>query len=162
MSPNYFHGNYNKYKEHNTICKFSAAKCCFSTTGCAFLPARNKTLHATLVKICTSGCGPLLLSPLLEHTTYHFTVLTSTGLVSVNVQQPLMNDTGCQFFSAWRNSWTHLCFICTSMPDNIYQTATLLPFVKWKQNVTEYGQKVQPLLPYHQHPHLTLWANTLK
>ena len=39
-------------------------------------------------------------------------------LVSVNVQQASMNVIGCNF-SAWRNSITHLCFICTSMSDAI-------------------------------------------
>jgi hypothetical protein len=30
-----------------------------TTTGCAFSSAMNKSLHAALVKICTSGGNPL-------------------------------------------------------------------------------------------------------
>jgi len=41
-------------------------------------------------------------------------------------------------FSSWRNSVTHLCFICASMPDDIFQTVPLLPSVTQQQNVTEY------------------------
>jgi len=39
-------------------------------------------------------------------------------LVSINVQQVLMNVNGCNF-SAWRNLITHLCFIRTSMSDTM-------------------------------------------
>jgi len=41
-------------------------------------------------------------------------------------------------FSAWRNSVTHLCFICTSVLDAICQTAPLLPFVTQQQDITKY------------------------
>jgi len=61
--------------------------------GYALLPAMNKNLHAPLVKICTSGGGPL-----------------SHGN-------------------------------------------------KIQKNI---GEKVQPLLPNHQHPPLTLWANIIE
>ena len=39
-------------------------------------------------------------------------------LVSISVQQALV-ATGCHFFSARRNSVTHLCFLCTSTSDTI-------------------------------------------
>jgi len=47
-----------------------------TTTSYAFLPAVNKSLHAVLIKVCTSGGDPLMLSPLLKCTTHHLTVLT--------------------------------------------------------------------------------------
>ena len=37
-------------------------------------------------------------------------------------------------------------------------TAPLLSSVAWQPNITEYGGKVQSLLPYHQHPPLTFGA----
>ena len=40
------------------------------------------------------------------------------SLVSINIQQVLMNVSGC-LFSAWRNSVTPLCFIRTSVSDAI-------------------------------------------
>jgi len=43
---------------------------------CGFLPATNKSLHAALVKICTTGGGPL--STELKFTTQLLSVLTST------------------------------------------------------------------------------------
>ena len=50
----------------------------FTTISYAFSPALKKSLYVTLVKIWTSRGDPLLLSPLLKHTTHCFTVLTST------------------------------------------------------------------------------------
>ena len=41
-------------------------------------------------------------------------------------------------FSAWKNSMTHLCFICTFTADPHCQSAPLLPSVTWQQNVAEY------------------------
>ena len=38
-------------------------------------------------------------------------------LFSRNVQQASVNVNGRHFFPAWRNSITHLCFICISMSD---------------------------------------------
>ena len=63
--------------------------------SCA-LPKMNKSLHAVLVKICSSGSDLLSLSPLLKHSIQHHTVLTSR-LVSINVQQAPMTVSGCHF-----------------------------------------------------------------
>jgi len=35
----------------------------------------------------------------------------------INIQQVLMNVSGCQFFSAWKASMTHFYFIYSSMSD---------------------------------------------
>jgi len=48
-----------------------------TTISYAFSPAMNKSLHAVLVTIYTSGGDPL--PPLLKCTTHRTTVLTSTG-----------------------------------------------------------------------------------
>jgi len=42
------------------------------------------------------------------------------SLLSIKVQQVLINVIGCWFFfSVWRNSAIYFCFICTSMSDAI-------------------------------------------
>lgn len=43
-----------------------------------FMPVINKSLNAALVKIGMNGDDPLLLLPILKHTTHHVTVLPST------------------------------------------------------------------------------------
>ena len=68
MPPICFHRNYSIYKEHNNTVqqsKFSATKHYFSTVttiSSAFSPTMNKSLHAALVKICTTGGDPLFQS----------------------------------------------------------------------------------------------------
>jgi len=57
--------------------------------SCAFSPAANKSLHATLVNICISGDDPLSL--LLKHITHHFTVLIPT------VWSPSISISECQW-----------------------------------------------------------------
>jgi len=49
-----------------------------TTISYAFLPVKNMSLHATLMKISTSRGDPLPLSLLLKHIIHHLTVLTST------------------------------------------------------------------------------------
>ena len=73
MPPIYFHRNSDSYKEHsNTVRKILSYK--FSntvtTSSHAFLLAVNNSLHAVLVKICTSRGDPLSLLPLLKCTTH--------------------------------------------------------------------------------------------
>jgi len=113
------------YREYNNTIwqsKFSATEQYFFnraiTTSCAFSPSKNKSPHCTLVKICTSGGGTLSLAPLLKCTTHFLTVLHPLfGLLkrSANISE----HQWVQFFSAWRNSMTHHCFIRTSILDTI-------------------------------------------
>jgi len=125
MSPIYLCGNYNRYKStKNTyfIEQIHSYRTVFfsvtTTITYVFLPAMNKSLHAVFVNTCTSGHDPLSTSTFLKCTTHHPTVLTPT------VRSPQMfikhwwMSMGA-IFSAWRNSVTHLCFICTPMSDDI-------------------------------------------
>lgn len=73
MPPVYFHGNYDRYKEHsNTVWKsiFSATKYYFFNVDMSisyrFSPAKDKSLHVVLINICTSRVEPLF--PLLKCT----------------------------------------------------------------------------------------------
>jgi len=91
----------------------------------------NKSLHAMLIKICTSRGEPVAVStaemphplPPCAH---------SHCLDTINIQQEWM-PMGA-IFSIWWNSVTHLCFIHTSMSE----TASLLPSVTQQQHVMEY------------------------
>ena len=78
----------------------------------------NKKLHAMLIITCTSRGDPLSLLPLLKHTTQCLTVLIST-VCSPQTFNKHQRMPVAAIFSAWRNSVTHLCFICTSMSDTI-------------------------------------------
>ena len=60
-------------------------------------------------------------------------------LVSINVQQASVNVSGYHFFSAWRNSVPHLCFVCFQTP--FCQTAPWLLSVTQQENVMGYWQK---------------------
>ena len=76
-----------------------------------------KNLHVMLVKICTSEGDSLSPSIQVKQTTVS---LCSRSLF--DLQKCSASISKCQwmqFFSTWRNSVTHLCFICTSMSDVI-------------------------------------------
>lgn len=71
-----------------------------------------------LVMLCSYKSAPVeVLSPLLKCTAHHITA-HSHCLVSIDVQQPLMNVTGCNIFHAEEFSGT-LGSIHTSMSDTI-------------------------------------------
>ena len=89
-----------------------------TTTSYAFLPAMNRSLHAALVKIYTSADYPLSLFPLLKHTTPCLTVLIFTVWSPSTFSKHWLMSLGATF-SAWRNSMTCLCFMCTSVSDAI-------------------------------------------
>ena len=79
-----------------------------------FLPAMNKSLHAVLVKICTSRGDPLSLLSLLRCSTHHLTLLTST-LWSLQTFSKHHYMVMSAIFCIWKNSLSHLCFILISM-----------------------------------------------
>lgn len=98
-------------KNNNWGSKFSAKKHFFQHSNhhsCAFLPATNKSLHATLESICTSKGDPL--SSLLKCITHRFTVHTITAW-STEVFSKCWWMTIGATFSTRRNAVTHLCFI---------------------------------------------------
>jgi len=104
------------------------------TITCAFLTAIKKSLHDTLVTICSSGGDPLSLSPQLKRTTHHLSAHIH-WLVSINVQRESMNGS-VPSLSTWRNSILFLFFIHASMTP-FCQTAPLLPSVIQQQNWME-------------------------
>lgn len=120
MSPIYFHGTNNRYKEHNKTNWLSATKHYVSSrvtiTIYLFSQVINKSLHVMLIKVCTNRgdhclCHHCWNTPLT-------TSLCSHSLFHLHVCSVSINE-GCwvQFFSAWRNWVTYLSFIHTSMSD---------------------------------------------
>ena len=111
MLPIHFHGNYNIEKEQNNsfIDKIISYKTLFfsivTTINYAFLPEVSKSLHAILIKICSSRCNILSLLLLLKHTTHHFSVFVST------VQSPEA------FIKHW---WMSLVAVSSYMEEFIY------------------------------------------
>ena len=89
-----------------------------TTVSSAFPSAINKSLHAVHVKICTSEGVPLSFLQLQTHRLLpHCTYIHC--LVSTNISASIDECQEVHFFSVWRNSVTHLCFIDASMSDAI-------------------------------------------
>jgi len=112
-----------------------------TTISYAFSPVMNKSLHAVLVKVF-SRRDPLF------HSCYN-SITAETHhppprcvhihcLVSIHVQQALLNVNRCSFFFQGGIQWH--AFISSTLPwqPPFCQTAPLLPSVTWKQTVTEY------------------------
>ena len=127
-------------QEHYLIEQILSYKMPFFNTvtimNCAFLPVVNKSLHAVFITICTTGSDPLLLSPLLKHTSHG--LLWSHPQVGLHRHsQVLLNVNECHFFNMEELSDTpllqthfHVMSLC--------QTASLLPSVTQQQNVMGY------------------------
>jgi len=95
----------------------------------------SKNLHATLIIICPSGGDPLLLSPLLKHTTHIHC------LISINVHQASTNVNGHNFFphvGIQLQPFASYTLPC-QMP--FCQSTALLPFVAQQQHVMGYWWK---------------------
>ena len=85
------------------------------TTICyAFLPAMNKSLHATLRKNYTNRGDPVSLLLLLKTASLCLHPL----FISINIQQAPMNVDGCHFFQHGGIQF-HTFASYTSVPDNI-------------------------------------------
>ena len=111
MPPIYFHGTYNSYKEHNNAIwqrKFSPARHYFSTHSQPVAVHFHQSLHAVLLTICNSRCGPIVTTAEAHHPLPHHDHVHS--VVSRNIQHASMNASGRHFFL----TVTHLCFISTS------------------------------------------------
>ena len=80
-----------------------------TTVSYAFSPVMNKRLHANLVKICMDVWNAPPTTSLCSH-----------PLFGLHKHSASINK--CQrvpFFSSWKNSVTHLCFLGTSMSNAI-------------------------------------------
>ena len=119
--------------------KISATKHYCSTVTTirhVLLPVMNKSPHAALVKACTTEGDPLLLLPLLKHTTHCLTVL------HLHHRSATINE--CQWAPLLLHEAIQWHTFASYTPP--HQTprrhaAPLLPSVTWQQHVTEYCQE---------------------
>ena len=128
----------------------------------AFLPVMNKSLHVVLIKICTSKCAPLSLLSLLKCTTYCLTVLTFTVWSPEMFSKHQWMSVGSIFF--WIEEFTetpllHMHFYVRHHFVRRPFTAICHAATKWNGIL---AGEVWPLLPYHHHLPMTLWANIIK
>ena len=106
------------------------------TISYALWAVMNKSLHITLVNICTSGSHPLLMSSLVKHTTDCFTV-SYRLLVSVDVQQDYINVNGCNFFQHGGIQWITFASYALSREMPLCQTAICNTTAKSNRTVAE-------------------------
>ena len=128
--------------------------CIITTINYAFLTAMNKSLHFVIVKIHVAAWNDACLSC---HCCHCWNAPPTASLRShpqFGLHKHLASVDKYAIFSMWRNSVTHFCFMCTSMSDAILSDcpSAAVCHMAAKCNIT--GGKVQPLLPYHQHPPL--------
>jgi len=108
-----------------------------TTSSYAFLPQMSKSLHAVLINIWTSGGDPL--SPLLKRTA-HPSLFSHPW---VGLQK-----------SVSEQQWVPFLFHMEEFTPTLVLHPSYGNTVWWNRD-----GKVQPLLPPHQHPSLTSWAN---
>ena len=133
-----------------------------TTISYAFSPVMNKSLHAVLVKVF-SRRDPLF------HSCYN-SITAETHhppprcahihcLVSIHVQQALLNVNRCSFFFPRRNSMTRLYFFPASMAAAILSDCPPAAVCHMETNCN--GILVRRFNLYCHLP-LTLWANVIK
>jgi len=125
-------------QEHYLIKQILSYKTLFlnvgNTISYGFSPEMNKSLHAALVKICTSR-GDLLL-PLLKGTTHCLGVLAFTVC---NIQRALMSVNECHLFHVKDFSDT---FVSYALPCQapFFSDCPLLPSVTQQPDIREVGR----------------------
>ena len=100
--------------------------------------AMIKSLHATLIKICTRRGDPLLPSPLLK-CTHHLTVVLIHHLVSTNVQKASINVSGRHFFFLHGGIQFHTFSYALPCQMSFCQTAPLLLSSTWQQHLMKHS-----------------------
>ena len=140
----YFQGNYSRYKAYN------------NSVSRAYSQVQKKTKTKTILQHRHHDQLHIFTSNKQEpayHTLKHLhqwrwpsiTVITAEMhyplppcshihcFGSINVQQVSININGV-IFSTWRNSMTHLCITCTSMPDVIHSDCPSAVFCHTARN----------------------------
>ena len=136
-----------------------------TTISCALLPARNKSLYATLRKILMAVQKVVCLSHRYHQcwNTPPTTSLCSHPLVGLHKHSASVSE--CQWvpFLLCGGLQFHTFASSTLLCQTPFcQTAPLLPSVTQQQHVMEYWWEGSILLLYHQDSPLTLWANIIK
>jgi len=154
-----FHRSYNRLdynRLHKTMLQQvpSYTKLHFNT---AISLVISRSLHATLIKICTSRHDPWF------HRYYdsivnavHYPVFQCAHIhysASINVQQALLNITGCNLFHIEEFDDTFTSYTPLYQTP-LHQTVPLLPFITWQQHVREYQQEGLTSTPTNSTAHV--------
>jgi len=142
MPPIYLHRNHNRYKEHKN-------------TNRAHSQLQNT---AALVKLCIRRGDPLLLPPLLKGITRCLNVNIHC-LISTYVQHVLMNVSKHHFFCMEEFHATPLLHMHLHVRRHCVRVPLCCHLSDSSKMERDIGEMAQPLLPYHQHLPLMLWAN---
>ena len=130
-----------------------------TTISSTFLPALYKSLHAMLITIWTIGGDPVFHSYSSKGVSKKKSCPCSpsfTGcLVSINIQQVLMNANACSFFLHREIQWHTFASYTLPCQTPFCLPAPLLPSVTQQQNGMEYWWEESTLLPYYHH---CLWC----
>ena len=116
-----------------------------------------KSLHG----LQEHGLFFMSLSPMLEHTTHSLTVLTSSVGSPETFSKSQWMSASANFLH-WGIQWhtfSPLTLPCQALFIRLPLCCHLSHSNRMYQNM---GRKVQPLLPYHHHLPVMLWANTIK
>ena len=143
----------------NTVFQFSNT---VTTISYAFSSVMNKSLYATLVKICMAIWNVACLSHCCHHcwNTPSTASLCSHPLFGLCKHSASIDE--CQwvpFFPKQKNSMKHLCFISISTSDTILSGCPPAAICHTATKCNAICGKVLPLLPFHKHPPLMSWAN---
>ena len=170
MLPIYFHENYNGYKEHNISTrqsKFSDTKHSFSAQSSPFsqfMWIRHRDASQFMVwqfsmaiwNVACPSCHHCWNAPLTPQCAHIHC------LVFRNVQQASMNVNRCHFFHMKEFSFTPLLHPRFHARHHSVSVSLWCQLSHSNDTERDIGWKVQPALPYHQYPSLTLWANIIK
>jgi len=132
------------------------------TISYAFSPAVNKSPHVTLIKMCmtTENFHTAITNAETHHPLPHCAHIHY--LVYRNVQKALMNFQGCHFFCTEEFNSTPLLHMHFQVRRHSVKLSLCCHLSHENKKAGNISGKVQPLLPYHQHLPLVLYANKVK
>lgn len=143
-----------------------------TTISCTFLSAMNKSLHVVIIKTCVVIQNMDCHSRCCHHYWNRSPTSSLCSCLLCGFYQCSASDNVCQcvplfFLCVCEGIQFHsFCSIFISMSDAILLGC---PSVAICHMATKCSRrlrftvdgKVWPLMPYHQHPHLLLWANVM-
>jgi len=125
--------------------------------------ADGGTLHCVMWQLCMALWNMTCLSHFCHCWNVTHPSLCSHPLFGLHQRSASVSE--CQwvpFFSAGKNSMVHLWSIYVSMSDTILSLPLCCHLSHGNKMSQNIGGEVQPLLPYHHHLPLVLWAIVIK
>jgi len=126
-----------------------------ASRGGPLLPSALQTaeegLCAALIQTCTSTTAEAQQPLCCIH-----------RLGSANAQQVLLNGNGCHFLCMEEFTDTPLLHLHSHIRQHSVRLSLCCHLSRGNERNRDIAGKLQPLLPSHQHPPLTLWASSIK